>query len=144
MVRSTVHRIRTAAVCIILGFVSSISAAADEDFAIQQWLSRHCQACHSGADSKADITITSLTDDFSDKRNREQWLVVLEQLTEGNMPPEDQPRPPLEEVERLTQQIGERVREAETAQRETEGRVVMRRLNRAEYANTVRDLLGVE
>ncbi len=40
--------------------------------------------------------------------------------------------------------IGQRASAAEAARRATEGRVVLRRLNRAEYANTVRDLLGVE
>src|SRR4030095_5936449 len=56
----------------------------------------------------------------------------------------EKPRPPVHEVQTVIQWIDERAGTAETARRATEGRVVLRRLNRAEYANTVRDLLGVD
>src|SRR5256886_13400184 len=60
------------------------------------------------------------------------------------MPPKEKPRPPAHEVQTVIKWISERAGAAEIARRAAEGRVVMRRLNRAEYANTVRDLLGVE
>ena len=44
----------------------------------------------------------------------------------------------------MTDWINGRVDAAEAARSATQGRVAMRRLNRAEYANTVRDLLGVD
>lgn len=105
---------------------------------------QHCQKCHAGAKPKGGFAIESLSPDFADRRNREQWLAVLEQLRTGEMPPKDKPRPPAPEVEATVKWISERAGAAELAHRATEGRVVMRRLNRAEYANTVRDLLGVE
>jgi mono/diheme cytochrome c family protein len=103
----------------------------------------HCQKCHSGAKPKGDFQIESLTQDFSDRKNRELWLTVLEQLKTGEMPPKKKPRPPAHAVQAAINWINERAGTAELA-RKAEGRVVMRRLNRAEYANTVRDLLGVE
>ncbi len=105
---------------------------------------QHCQKCHSGAKHKGEFQIESLSPDFADRTNRERWLTVLDQLKTGAMPPKDKPRPPAQEMKSLTDWIGERVAAAEVARRTAEGRVVMRRLNRAEYANTVRDLLGVE
>lgn len=69
---------------------------------------------------------------------------MLEQLRTGDMPPKGTPRPPAEEVQAAIHWISDRTLAAELAKRTTEGRVVLRRLNRAEYANTVRDLLGVE
>ncbi|MEQ2007244.1 MAG: DUF1592 domain-containing protein [Limisphaerales bacterium] len=105
---------------------------------------QHCQKCHSGTKPKGDFQIENLTQDFSDRKNREQWLTVLEQLKTGEMPPKDKPRPPAPELQAAIKWISERASAAELARRATEGRVVLRRLNRAEYANTVRDLLGVE
>ncbi len=110
----------------------------------RQFFAQHCQKCHSGSKPKGDFQIESLTQDFADRKNREQWLTVQEQLKTGDMPPKDKPRPSAPEVQAAVEWIRERARAAELARRATEGRVVLRRLNRAEYANTVRDLLGVE
>ena len=110
----------------------------------KQLFAGHCQKCHSGTKPKGDFQIENLTPDFSDRKNREQWLTVLEQLKAGEMPPKDKPRPPAKEVQAAVNWISGRAGAAELARRATEGRVVLRRLNRAEYANTVRDLLGVE
>ncbi len=109
-----------------------------------QLFAQHCQKCHSGAKPKGDFQLESLTQDFADRRNREQWLTVLEQLRTGEMPPKDKPRPSALEVQSAINWISERAGAAELARRAAEGRVVLRRLNRAEYANTMRDLLGVE
>lgn len=131
-------------VCAILACVSSNITAAQEEVSARQLFTQHCEKCHSGAKSEGDFTLTSLTDDFNDKQNRERWLTVLEQLKEGTMPPGEEPRPPVKDVKSVMDWISTQAGKAEIARRETEGRVVMRRLNRAEYANTVRDLLGVE
>lgn len=110
----------------------------------RQLFEQHCQKCHAGPKHKGDFQIESLTGDFADSANRERWLAVLGQLKSGDMPPEERPRPPELEVQAVVEWIGERAGKAEIARRAADGRVVLRRLNRAEYANTVRDLLGVE
>lgn len=104
---------------------------------------QHCQTCHSGAKPKGKFALEKLSPDFADKESRLRWLAVAEQLKAGTMPPEGKPRPPAEDVRKLTDWIKEQAA-AETARSAGQGRVVLRRLNRAEYANTVRDLLGVE
>ena len=104
------------------------------------FLAKHCQGCHAGTKPKGNFRLDSLSADFGDKANRERWLTVLEQLTSGAMPPKEKPRPPAGEVKALADWIGGRVDKAGP----TQGRVVLRRLTRAEYENTVRDLLGVE
>ena len=110
----------------------------------KQFFTEHCEKCHSGEKPKGDFAVASLTDDFNEKQIRERWLSVLGQLKEGNMPPKDEPRPPQNDVQSVIDWIGTQAEKTEIARRKAEGRVVMRRLNRAEYANTVRDLLGVE
>ena len=131
-------------VCVVMAFVTALATAAEAEFPSKQFFTQHCEKCHFGEKAKGNFSVASLTDDFAAQQSREQWLTVLEQLKQGNMPPGDEPRPPAEDVQTVMNWISREAEEAEIARRETEGRVVMRRLNRAEYANTVRDLLGVE
>ena len=137
-------------VTIVLGLTSSLCAS-DTDAEAQQFaeqfkplLAKHCHSCHSGEQPKGDFRVESLSQDFANKENRERWLAVLEQVQGGTMPPKEKPRPPAKEVQALTDWISQRTAEAEAARSAAQGRVVLRRLNRAEYQNTVRDLLGVE
>jgi hypothetical protein len=108
------------------------------------FFSQHCEKCHSGEKPKGKLDITKLSADFSDASNREHWQRVLEQIQSGDMPPEDKPRPPEQDANTAMKWIRGQVDAIELARRAKEGRVVLRRLNRAEYANTMRDLLGVE
>src|SRR5262245_5166533 len=122
-------------------YAADAASAADPS---QPFFAQHCQGCHVGSKPKADFRLESLSLDFADNANRKQWLKVFEQVKEGTMPPAEKPRPPAKDVESLATWISERVALAETAASAARGRVVMRRLNRAEYKNTVRDLLGVD
>ena len=124
------------------------SVSADEttssDVFPRQFLAQYCRSCHSGSAPKGEFHEESLSQDFADENNRQKWLSVLEQLREGTMPPKDKPRPQESDVKRIIEWITEQVAEAQRVQDATQGRVVLRRLSRAEYQNTVRDLLGVE
>jgi hypothetical protein len=119
--------------------ISGASLRANEDLAAhKQFLNEHCGKCHTGEKPKGGFDLGSLSPGLSNSDSRRQWLSVMEQIETGEMPPESKPRPPATQVEALTTWI------RKTAAQSANGRVVMRRLNRAEYANTVRDLLGVE
>ena len=131
-------------VILTTAFLTSNGSTAVAEIPSKQFFTQHCEKCHSGEKPRGDIAVANLTDDFNDKQIREQWLSVLEQLKEGNMPPKDERRPPAKDVQSVIDWIGTQAEKTEIARRKAEGRVVMRRLNRAEYANTVRDLLGVE
>ncbi len=130
----------------VVGIIFGMSGtmASEKEAIARQLLTQHCEKCHSGAKPKGHFDIASLSYDFADQKNREHWLTVLDQLKNGDMPPKEKPRPPTKDVQNVMEWISTSAGAAEIARRETEGRVVMRRLNRAEYANTVRDLLGVE
>ena len=111
---------------------------------VRPFFAQHCQGCHAGTKPKGNFRLESLSHDFDDEANRERWLTVLEQVKEGTMPPDEKPRPPAKDVETLAGWISERTAAAEAARGAAVGRVVLRRLNRAEYENTVRDLLAVD
>lgn len=114
----------------------------DEQF--RPLLQRHCVACHSGDKPKGNLRLDKLTLDFTSAANREHWTAVIERLQAGEMPPQHEPRPPEKEVQALTGWLAPRVAAADAAARASQGRVALRRLNRAEYENTLCDLLGIK
>ncbi|MBI3861568.1 MAG: DUF1592 domain-containing protein [Planctomycetia bacterium] len=123
------------------------SCAADArptDGPSRKFFEQYCQTCHSGTKPKGDFRVDVLARDFADKENREKWLSVVEKLKTGKMPPKGKPRPPAKETQALTDWIDGQVAAAQAARNLLQGRAVMRRLNQAEYENTVRDLLGVD
>jgi len=105
---------------------------------------KYCQECHSGEKPKGDFRYNRLMADFANAANREQWQTVLEQLKSGAMPPKGKPRPAEQDAKMLTDWIGGEIAGAVAAGRAAQGRVVLRRLNRVEYENTVRDLLEID
>jgi mono/diheme cytochrome c family protein len=111
---------------------------------VRPFFVQHCLECHGAEKPKGKLRLDRLAPDFIDRDSQERWLAVRERLEAGAMPPESKPRPPEEEVEAVSRWIDGRVAAAEAHRRATQGRVVLRRLNRVEYENTVRDLLGVQ
>ena len=103
--------------------------------------------CHGGSQPEAGLRLDTLRDPASVESDRPTWQRVLRMLRSGQMPPEEKPRPPKPDVEIVAQWIERspnghpRVSPRSTVD---PGRVTIRRLNRAEYANTIRDLLGVQ
>ena len=106
-------------------------------------LVRHCVTCHGGDKPKGKLRLDNLTTDFADAATLARWTAVIERLEAGEMPPKGKPRPPAQDVQALTGWLAPRVAAADAAARAAQGRVILRRLNRVEYENTVRDLLGI-
>jgi mono/diheme cytochrome c family protein len=143
----------TAAICLALGVIWPNQAVPAPpppanvkhfDEQVRPFLAKHCLECHGAEKPKGKFRADTLSSDFVDKGQREKWLAVLEQLKTGAMPPKGKSRPPEKDAAALTAWIATQTELAEAAQRATQGRVGMRRLNQAEYQNTVRDLLGVD
>jgi len=113
------------------------------DEQVRLFLARHCQGCHGDDKPKGNFRVGRLAPDFDARASRERWLTVLKRVRDGEMPPKSKPRPPEKDVQALADWIDGQVKLAD-ARRAAQGRVVLRRLNRVEYENTVRDLLGVD
>lgn len=87
---------------------------------------------------------TLSSDLLNDRAAAEMWHEVLNVLNTAEMPPADEPQLTAAELETLTTQIRRQLQAADEANRATAGRVVMRRLNRVEYQNTMQDLIGID
>ena len=72
------------------------------------------------------------------------WDNVRHMLKAREMPPPERPQPKPAEVEAVTAAIQGLFDRADAAAKPNAGRVTIRRLNRTEYNNTIRDLVGVD
>ena len=77
-------------------------------------------------------------------KNRKTFQRVLKMLDAGEMPPEAKPQPPAAELEAFKTAVARTLDAADRNGKPDPGRVTIRRLNRAEYNNTIRDLVGVD
>ena len=75
---------------------------------------------------------------------RSAWDNVLRMIATSEMPPKAKPRPTVAEAEQFTDHIKAVFDYADRHAKPDPGRVTMRRLNRQEYTNTVRDLVGAD
>ena len=152
------HRLRLTVagvfVALILGAIGAApvhpqaAAPSQDPFAakIQPLLAKYCFKCHgSGAKPKADLNLTTATSEASIRGNRKIWKELLNKLRTKEMPPDDfQPQPSQEERDTLVKYVETALNRVDLNAPKTAGRVTCRRLNRTEYRNTVRDLLGVD
>ena len=107
---------------------------------VQPFFAKNCYTCHNPKLNTGGLNLEAYTSAASLSQDRDKSEKILSKLQAGEMPPKGLPRPSAEELKVVTTWIESDLdRLAKTAP----GRVLARRLNRVEYNNTVRDLLGV-
>jgi hypothetical protein len=121
------------------GLRPSPQAQLDEQWAM---LNRYCVDCHNDAELTADLSFEGRRSD-SVHADPAIWEKVVHKLAIGAMPPRDQPQPDAAARDRFLTALEGTLDEAAEA-KPYAGATTVHRLNRAEYANAVRDLLGVE
>ena len=112
---------------------------------VEAIIEKRCVACHGPSIQNADVRLDTLPTDFAgDARAAEIWHDVRNALNRGEMPPRG--AVPLGSAERdiLLDWLDAAIQEAAETRTGSRSVVVMRRLNRGEYQNTMRDLLGLE
>lgn len=102
-----------------------------------------CFDCHSGMEPEGGIALDGVTDERSVLKSRKLWARALDLIQQGVMPPADALQPTAAEKEQLASLLDKTLNYVDCSQGVDPGRVTIRRLNRNEYNNTVRDLLGV-
>ena len=108
-------------------------------------LKSHCVRCHGPEKQEARIRLDNLsTDLIGNRAAAENWHEVRNVLNAAEMPPEDALQLSSEQRETLTRWVSATIKKAIEVRQRTSGRVVLRRLNRVEYQNTMFDLLGLD
>jgi hypothetical protein len=125
-------------------FASASARAADLPKPIGVFIEAHCIGCHDASTARAGFRIDLLTADFTAGNNAGLWKEVMDKINAGEMPPKQKPRPDAKEAFAVASWAAQKLDETTKAAQGAGGRVPMRRMNRVEYANTVRDLFRLE
>jgi mono/diheme cytochrome c family protein len=141
MIRSAISMFVVAAIGFCVGDAQCVMAG-EVDPQVTTFLKRYCVECHGATKPKADFQIGQLKVSAS-QADAENWQLVLDNLQLGEMPPKDAEQPTPAEVEKVTAWIQSEISRAASVLKGTGGEVVLRRLNRVEYANTIADLFDV-
>ena len=160
---SIVHRrsTRTAFIVAVLSFIATIgyNVAAQNDrpssignrpssnnvdapAAHKAVLSKYCISCHNEKLKSGGLAISTL-DLAQLSKDAEAWETVVRKVRTGAMPPVGRPRPDKASADGLVSWLETELDRA-ALENVNPGRPALQRLNRAEYRNAVRDLLGVE
>ncbi|MEO6740551.1 MAG: DUF1592 domain-containing protein [Chthoniobacteraceae bacterium] len=130
-----------------LGLLLPFPAAFADTSAFAQagvpFLEKHCVSCHGKEKQKGDFALHEFRDDLSVLRARKRWRDVVEQVRSGDMPPDDKPQPSADEKKRFLESVAGIFSKADNGKPDP-GRLTVRRLNRNEYNNSIRDLLHIE
>lgn len=104
----------------------------------------HCVSCHGPEKQKGKFRLDDLPFTITSIETAERWQKVLKQLNSGEMPPEDEKPLPNAAKTDLLDNLSNVMVAARRNLGDQNGVITMRRLNRREYKNTLRELLGVE
>ena len=118
--------------------------AATFDGLVKPFLSTTCYDCHNNRRQKGDVNLQAFETAEAVAAHPDTFELMVQKLRSGEMPPDDEERPDPADVDRVTGWITTELRRLEALTPLDPGRVTIRRLNRTEYNNTVRDLLGVD
>lgn len=134
-------------VLILIAFAAKPGEETPSGFAQEglPFLKKYCFSCHAGDAPAAELALNAFSDDLSLIENRDIWDRVLDMVSTGHMPPtESEHQPTIEASDAFVAHIEAIFEHADRTAKPDPGRITVRRLNKVEYKNTVRDLLGVD
>ena len=108
---------------------------------VASFIEDRCADCHDAEEKKGGLDLTGLAFEPSDPKNFNQWVKVFDRVAASEMPPKKKPRPQAGELAAFSGDLSDALTAAERRRTASEGRSTLRRMNRYEYENTVRDLL---
>jgi hypothetical protein len=124
------------------------AAAPPEDPAFKQkilpFLQKYCLECHNMKKAAGGLTLEGYQSEAHARKDRKTWATVEHVIAAGEMPPQKKPQPTKDEKEFVITWIETALTKIDCTAPKDPGRVTLRRLNRAEYNNTIRDLCGVD
>src|SRR5579864_9100670 len=143
------YTVRKADMLLRLSVVVALSlfpclAATSFEKTVEPFLKTNCFLCHNAKLKVGGLNLETYHTSKAALRDREVWEKVEQKLRNGQMPPKGRPVPPAEQVSAVTGWLDVQFARLDRNIKPDPGRVTARRLNRVEYNNTVRDLVGVD
>jgi len=108
------------------------------------FLREHCIECHGEKKQKGKVRLDTISFALDSVAQADLWQKVLNSVNAGDMPPEDAKQPGADAKTDFLEALSQTLVVARCTLGDSGGKIVVRRLNRREYQNTIRDLLGVQ
>lgn len=147
----------------MLTLITADARGDDVPAELESFIESHCLDCHDGGEAEAGLDFGELSFDLSNRTVFDRWVLIHDRIRDGEMPPpvgypkpvlkigesvdwqEPQPSTALESFQRQAQEtlhvLGTRLAKFDVQRIQTEGRARLRRMNRLEYENTLRQIL---
>ena len=127
-------------VLLVLGAVSLMNdGAAALAQPAQSFIEDHCFDCHDGATEKGGLNLETLSSEFRERSLFATWVEIHDRVRDGEMPPKKKRRPPADEMAQFLNALARGLVDADRARNAEHGRAEVRRLNRFEYENCLRE-----
>lgn len=111
---------------------------------VRPFFNSYCVECHQGESAEAGVRLDELPTAADFIKEPERWRRVVGQIRAKGMPPEEAEQPSDDDRAKIVRWLGHAASNVDCSQEQSPGRPTLRRLNRVEYNNTIRDLLGVD
>lgn len=132
--------IRFCATCVGMSVLQGTVCCADtQNQWITNWIKKQCVNCHNEDEPNGELILSNIDLNFSTEETVQRWIRIHDRVRSGEMPPPEAAQPSLQQREQFTELVSDRISTYESGRNE----VVLRRLNQAEYENSIRDLFGV-
>jgi hypothetical protein len=118
--------------------------AAGFEAIVKPFLAENCYPCHGNKKHKKDLNFEAIQSVASLTEDSDRWDEVVLKLRHREMPPDDEPQPPEHKRQAVAAWIARELDRIDRTTPPDPGRVTARRLNRSEYNNTIKELLGVD
>lgn len=115
---------------------------ANQPESVEDFVLDYCADCHDRASNKGGLDLELLPFALDDRENFSHWVKVYDQVADGVMPPKKKDQPADGERSAFLDFLDKRL-SAAGVKRQENGRAELRRLSRAEYANTLKDILAL-
>lgn len=110
---------------------------------IKPIVENYCYKCHGQEKQKGDMRFDNIDWDMVNGFDAEKWNMMLNEINLGEMPPSDEPQLSDEDRRTLVDWITKNLDKAAEA-KQTDNKLVMRRLTKSQYTNSLNELLGVD
>ncbi len=134
-------------VILALLLTAALCSAADESGFrkhIQPFVAKHCAMCHNAKAKLGNLDLQRFNSAQKLLEEQDVWDKVAAKIASGEMPPKGRPAPAKKEADALRNWLAAEYARFDKRPDHDPGRVTARRLNRAEYNNTIRDLTGLD
>ncbi|MEI6715317.1 MAG: DUF1592 domain-containing protein [Verrucomicrobiota bacterium] len=123
---------------------ASASVHAEMPTQHREFFEKYCTECHGPEKQKGKVRLDDISFRVDTLKKADEWAKILNSINSGDMPPEDAKQPENSQKADFLEALSQTMVVARKALSDQGGNITMRRLNRREYQNTLRELLGVE